>query len=160
MKYAALSVLSVAASATPFVRIGTIDHDAAPVLTASNAKSIPNSYIVKFKSHVKHENTKAHHDWVHSLHVQTENRKLELRKRSKTPFTDVALKGLKHTYNIGSSFLGYSGHFDDSVIDQLRRNPDVSISLYLISSLAQFCHTRHPRPTYSTLHAPRSTDKF
>jgi len=32
---------------------------------------------------------------------------------------------LKHTYNIASEFLGYSGHFDEAVIEQLRRHPDV-----------------------------------
>lgn len=125
MKLAALSLLSIAASATPFVRIGTIHDDAAPVLSASNANSIPNSYIIKFKNHVKHEDAKAHHDWVNALHTQHESQKLELRKRSSIPSVDDVFKGLKHTYNIAGGFLGYAGHFDDDVIEKLRRHPDI-----------------------------------
>jgi len=93
MKFLALSLLSVAASATPFVRIGTIHHDAAPLLSASNAKAIPNSYIIKFKSHVKHEDALAHHSWVEDLHTSHENQKFELRKRSQIPLVDEALEG-------------------------------------------------------------------
>ena len=132
MKLAALSLLAVAASATPFVRIGTIHDDAAPVLTAANANPIPNSYIIKFKNHVKHEDAKAHHDWVHALHTKHEQQKLELRKRSSMPFVDDVFNGLKHTYNIAGNFLGYAGHFDDQVIEKLRRHPDVS---------SQDCHS-------------------
>ena len=58
-----------------------------------------------------------------------EDERLELRKRGQIPLIgDVAdaFKGLKHTLKIGSDFLGYSGHFDDSIIEEVRRHPDVS----------------------------------
>jgi cerevisin len=132
MKLAALSLLTVAATATPFVRIGTVHHDAAPVLSTQNSKAIPNSYIVKFKKHVRHHEANAHHEWINQLHFSTENQKLELRKRSSIPLVGQVFTGLKHTYNIANDFLGYSGHFSDEVIEQLRRHPDVS--------------TRHPDP--------------
>ena len=125
MKVACLSVLAALASASPVINIGTIHNGAAPVLTSTNAKHIPNSYIIKFKDHVKHESAAAHHAWVHDLHLSTESVKLELKKRSQIPIVDDVFEGLKHTYNIAGSFLGYSGHFDDSVIEQLRRHPDV-----------------------------------
>lgn len=54
-----------------------------------------------------------------------ENERTELRKRSQFPFTTDIFAGLKHTYNIGGSFLGYSGHFDESIIEQVRKHPDV-----------------------------------
>jgi cerevisin len=126
MKFIALSLLSAAASATPFVRIGTIHHDSAPVLSSANAKPIANSYIIKFKEHVKSEDATAHHAWIQDLHTSRESERLELRKRSQIPFLDEAFHGLKHTFNIAGSFLGYSGHFDESVIEELRRHPDVS----------------------------------
>jgi cerevisin len=102
--------------------------DDVPIVTAANAQAIPGSYIVKFKDHVKHADAAAHHSWLNDLHLSHENRKLELRKRSQFPVIDLAFEGLKHTYNIAGNFMGYSGHFDDAVIEQLRRHPDVSRS--------------------------------
>ena len=126
MKVACLSILAALASASPVLNTGTIHNGAAPVLTSTNAKLIPNSYIIKFKDHVRREDAAAHHAWVQDLHLSAENTKLELRKRSQIPFIDDMFEGLRHTYNIAGSFLGYSGHFDDAVIEQLRRHPDVS----------------------------------
>merc|ERR1711981_238922 len=122
MKAAAFLGLAIGAAASPF-GIGSIKE--APVLQSVNAKHIPNSYIVKFKDHVKAHAAAAHHSWVNDLHVQTESRKLELRKRSSMPFVDDVMEGMKHTYNIAGAFMGYSGHFDDAVLEQLRRHPDV-----------------------------------
>lgn len=119
--------LAAAAAASPvIIDIGTIHNGAAPILSSTNAKEIPNSYIIKFKSHVTQDLAAAHHGWVNDLHVSTENRKTELRKRSQTPFADELFSGLKHTYNIAGGLLGYSGHFDDDVIEQIRMHPDVS----------------------------------
>ena len=125
---AVLSLALVAAvTASPIVIDANIaERDAAPILSASNAKAIPNSYMIKFKDHITTDLAAAHHGWVENLHVSTENRKTELRKRSQTPFSDELYEGLKHTYNIAGSFLGYSGHFDEDVIEEIRRHPDVS----------------------------------
>ena len=32
---------------------------------------------------------------------------------------------MKHTYDIGGTFIGYSGHFDDFVAGQIGQHPDV-----------------------------------
>lgn len=125
MKVACLSVLAAVASASPVLNVGTIHNGAAPILSSTNAKHIPNSYIIKFKDHVRHDAAAAHHSWVQDLHLSSQSARLELRKRSQFPFVDEVFEGLRHTYNIAGSFLGYSGHFDDSVIEQLRRHPDV-----------------------------------
>jgi cerevisin len=126
MRLTYLSLLSVVA-ANPVFNILPL-QDEAPIISASNAKPIANSYIIKFKGHVKHADAAVHHSWLNDLHVSHENKKLELRKRSQMPFLDDAFEGLKHTYNIAGNFLGYSGHFDDAVIEQLRRHPDVGFS--------------------------------
>ncbi|KAL2002468.1 hypothetical protein VTN02DRAFT_6735 [Thermoascus thermophilus] len=119
-----LSLLPLLTAASPVV-VDSIHNSAAPLLSSSNAKQVPDSYIVVFKKHVTAESAAAHHSWVQDIHLDHENQRMELRKRSQFPFTDDAFEGLKHTYNIAGSLLGYSGHFDESVIEQIRRHPDV-----------------------------------
>jgi cerevisin len=123
-----LSLLPLLASSAPTFSTETIHEGAAPLLSASNAETIPDSYIVVFKKHVTPASAKDHHGWVENIHLESQNVRSELRKRSQFPLTDDIFKGIKHTYNIAGGFLGYSGHFDDSVIEQVRRHPDVSSS--------------------------------
>lgn len=84
--------------------------------------------MVVFKKHVKHEDALNHHAWVQDLHLSSQDVNTELKKRSQTPLLNDAFdvfEGLKHTYNIAGQLLGYSGHFDDSVIEEIRKHPDV-----------------------------------
>jgi cerevisin len=120
-----VALLPLLASSSP-IWVDTIHNDAAPIHSSSNAKEIPGSYIVVFKDHVKQVEAAAHHDWVQSLHLATEDSKAELRKRSQLPLMSELFEGLRHTYDIAGSLLGYSGHFDEDVIEQVRRHPDVS----------------------------------
>lgn len=120
----ALAVAAVA-SAAPSFSIGTVHSDAAPILSSSNADSIPDSYIVKFKDHVTNSGASDHHSWVQDIHAKKGDQRLELRKRSQEPLVETVFEGLKHTYSIGG-FLGYSGHFDEATIEEVRRHPDVS----------------------------------
>ncbi|CAK4031083.1 Alkaline protease 2 [Lecanosticta acicola] len=119
--------LPLLASASPLLKEQSIHADVAPVVSSSNAKEIPDSYIIKFKKHVTTTLAAEHHDWVQDLHLNTQSRKVELKKRSQTPMMDDVFLGLKHTYNIAGSMLGYSGHFDEDVIEEIRRNPDVEL---------------------------------
>lgn len=121
-----LSVLPLLAAASPVYKTETIHSDAAPVISSVNAKEIKDSYIIKFKQHVTENLAAAHHEWVQDLHLNVQNSKMELRKRSQMPMADEIFEGLKHTYNIAGSLMGYSGHFDEDVIEELRRHPDVS----------------------------------
>ncbi|KAK8208975.1 proteinase B [Zalaria obscura] len=120
-----LSVLPLLAAASPVYKTETIHSDAAPVISSVNAKEIKDSYIIKFKQHVTENLAAAHHEWVQDLHLNVQNSKMELRKRSQMPMADEIFEGLKHTYNIAGSLMGYSGHFDEDVIEELRRHPDV-----------------------------------
>lgn len=123
----ALAGLSLASLATASpVLVGSIHNDAAPILSSTNAKDIADNYMIKFKDHVTHTLAAEHHDWVQGLHEQAQVAKTELRKRSQTPMVDDLFAGLKHTYNIAGGLMGYSGHFDEDVIEQIRRHPDVS----------------------------------
>ena len=129
------ALLPLLASSSPIL-VDTIHNGAAPIESSSNAKTIPGSYIVVFRDHVTHADAAAHQDWVQMLHLATEDSKTELRKRSQVPFVTEMFNGLRHTYNIAGSLLGYSGHFDDEVIEQVRRHPDVSLPDCIIAYCA------------------------
>lgn len=120
----ALSLAAYAAAA-PTIGHTSVDADAAPILSSSNAEVIPNSYLIKFKKHVTETSAQDHHSWIQQIHASNEEERLELRKRGQFPLVDDVFRGLKHTYKIGEHFMGYSGHFDDSVIEQVRSHPDV-----------------------------------
>jgi cerevisin len=117
--------LAVAASASPSFRIGTVHDKAAPLLSSNNADVVPNSYIIKFRDHVTDDGASEHHSWIQEIHSTREGERLELRKRGMIPLVDDIFHGLKHTYKVGKGFMGYSGHFDEETIEQVRRHPDV-----------------------------------
>lgn len=129
----ALSLLSLPllAAASPVLKTSVFNEEVAPLIAHDNAEHIPDSYIVVFKKHVTQNLAAEHHSWVQDLHTTVQTRKSELRKRSQTPITDSIFAGLKHTYNIGGSLMGYSGHFDEDVLESIRSHPDVS-TLYLL----------------------------
>lgn len=116
-------LLPLLASASPVI-VNSINSGDAPIISSANAKEIPDSYIIKFKDHVTARHAADHHNWVQGVHQQ---RKTDLKKRSQTPMVDDIFSGIKHTYNIAGSMLGYSGHFDEHVIEQIRKHPDVSL---------------------------------
>ena len=119
----AISLASLAAAA-PKVSFETIHGEAAPILSSSNAEVVPNSYIIKFKKHVSDNSAEAHQTWIQEIHTFRETERADLKKRGQ--MVDDVFRGLKHTYKIGQGFLGYSGHFDEETIEQVRRHPDVS----------------------------------
>lgn len=118
--------LAACAAAAPKASFQTIHGEAAPILSSSNAEVVPNSYIIKFKKHVTDDSATAHQSWIQEIHSSRETERADLKKRGQIPLVDDVFRGLKHTYKIGQEFLGYSGHFDDEVIEQVRRHPDVS----------------------------------
>jgi cerevisin len=120
------SLLPLLVSSAPTFSTETIHEGAAPLLSSSNSVVVPDSYIVVFKKHVTKASASDHHSWVQDIHLESETQRTELRKRSNFPLTTDIFEGIKHTYNIAGGFLGYSGHFDDSVIERVRQHPDVS----------------------------------
>ncbi|KAL6705714.1 proteinase B [Coniothyrium glycines] len=122
MRYSLLAALPALAAASPTFSTETIHKDAAPVLSSTHAKEVPNSYMIVFKKHVKDHHAKDHHDWVQSIHTKNSQERIELRK--KRSLTADIFEGLKHTYNM-AGMMGYSGHFDEETIEAIRRHPDV-----------------------------------
>jgi len=123
--FVGLSILPLLAAGSPII-VETIHKDAAPVISSSNAKEIPDSYMVVFKHHVTQAAAAAHHSWIQDIHLTNQVNKQELKKRSFGFSEDTIFEGLRHTYNIPGGLLGYAGHFDQDVIEQVRRHPDVS----------------------------------
>ena len=119
-----LSLLPLLVSTSPLIAVDTIHNGAAPLLSSSDSKEIPNSYIIVFKKEVSAASAFAHHTWVQDQHEEIENTKRELQKRDQIPL--AIFGGLKHTFDIAGSLLGYSGNFDENVIERIRRHPDVS----------------------------------
>lgn len=117
-----LSLLPLLASASPLGH-QSVDVDAAPLISSVDSEVIPDSYMVIFKDHVTKTSAADHHSWLQNIHGQH----TELRKRSQWPFVDTTYEGLKHTYHIPGSLLGYSGHFDKAVVDEIRSHPDVPL---------------------------------
>lgn len=118
--FSLLTLLPLLATAAP----SFISDKLAPLFTKENVAEIPNSYIVVFKKHVTESSADDHHNWLDQIHSQAETQRSELRKRAQIPINDL-FQGLKHKYNIAGKFMGYSGHFDDGVIDEVRKHPDV-----------------------------------
>ncbi|KAF8460337.1 peptidase S8/S53 domain-containing protein [Kalaharituber pfeilii] len=120
-----VSSISLAAASPIFERAA---QDVAPLFSPKVAEhEIADSYIIVFKDHVKEHAAAKHHDWVQELHTAS------LKKRSQIPlfkagseWLNDAADGLKHTYNIAGSLLGYAGTFDESVVEEIRRHPDVA----------------------------------
>ena len=124
MRYSLVFALPALAAASPTFSTETIHKDAAPVLSSTSAKEVPNSYMVVFKKHVK--DASKHHDWVQSVHSKNSQERMELRKRStELPISNDVFDGLKHTYEM-PGMKGYSGHFDEETIEEIRKHPDVS----------------------------------
>lgn len=128
MKYSIpfiISSISLVAATPLFDRTS---QDVAPLISAKIAEhEIPDSYIVVFKNHVKESAATKHHSWVQELHTTS------LKKRSQIPllksgseWLNDAADGLKHTFNIAGGLLGYAGTFDETVLEEIRRHPDVA----------------------------------
>lgn len=124
--------------ASPIFDTTIINEESAPLLSSTSAieHEIANNYIVVFKKNVDDEVAFAHHSWVTGIHEASIS---SLRKRSQIPLIkhhgnaneaspiDVdSLTGLKHTYKIPGGFTGYSGSFDDSVLEEIRKHSAVS----------------------------------
>lgn len=87
------------------------DADAtAPLLSASNAEIIPNSYIVVLKEDAE---LNEHLLWFNTLLTAQLTRGNEVNT-------------LKHVYSISDGLMkGYSGIFDEKIIDEIRISPEV-----------------------------------
>lgn len=126
--------MRTALAALPFVaaaQAAILKHTSQPI----HSETLPDSYIIKFKSHVDDSAASDHHIWVQSVHNSGDQQRLELRKRSDDSSTAQIFTGTKHKYKIGNSFRGYSGHFNQSTIDEIRNHCDVSLPTHSLQSV-------------------------
>ncbi|CAG8594361.1 7363_t:CDS:2 [Paraglomus occultum] len=90
----------------------------APLVSSPGAETIPDQYIVVFKSSATAERITCHHNDVRSM-LAEENRKV------KRGFMSELISGIKHYYDIGD-FQGYSGKFSYDVLNKIRESDDVA----------------------------------
>ncbi|KAM4063805.1 subtilase family protein [Hirsutella rhossiliensis] len=122
----AFAALPLVAAAHAAILDAASVHHKSHAAQSIHSESIPDSYIIKFKDHVDDSAAEDHHIWVKDVHMGGGQQRLELRKRGvdDSVAADV-FTGTKHTYKIGNSFRGYSGHFHQSTIDEIQNHPDV-----------------------------------
>jgi len=105
----ALFVASSAVAFPSFIQ----SQNLAPIVSSLDADVVPDSYVVVFKSGVRAAD---HSPWVHSLHK---------RDLSVNGIWDNFASGIKHVYNM-DQFQGIAGRFRPDVLEEIRKNPDVS----------------------------------
>jgi len=90
-----------------------------------NALSVPtfagtqDAFIVVFKESTTRATIVFHLEWLKYIHFKKETLGISLRDRA--PIRG----GVKHTFDIGGTFLGYSGQFDGHIIEQVAQTPEV-----------------------------------
>ena len=107
----------------------TTSDNLASIISAAHSKTIPGAYVIVFKDHVTVPEAVAHQEWVKALHLATTTTKARSQRQSYLNKEATIYQGLKHQYDIPGRILGYSGHFDEDVLHELRRHPDVSFLL-------------------------------
>ena len=87
-------------------------------ITGEKGSVIEGSYIVTLKPGVKAQQFESHLTWVEDVH------KRNVEKRGSE------FKGVQRKYNGKYGFKGYSGHFDEETLKELKESPDVSLSTF------------------------------
>ncbi|GJC92040.1 alkaline proteinase [Colletotrichum higginsianum] len=82
----------------------------APAPRDDPTPDVAGKFIVTLKSGISARDLDSHLSWVDAVH------KRSLDRRDTT--------GVEKKFNVGK-FSGYSGHFDDATVEELRNNPDV-----------------------------------
>ncbi|KAI9025787.1 serine protease 1 [Phycomyces nitens] len=108
----AILLLASAVSAFPT----SMDDGLAPLYHSPEAETIANGYIVVLKDHLDNSQVRAHCDHVGRYS------KRDLMDDRLDPLT---APGIKLTYDL-PGLKGYSGQFDDAMLDHIRRSPEVA----------------------------------
>lgn len=101
------------------------DNTMAPLYISPEAEAIANSYIVVLKDHLGASEIKKHASWINS--IASVNNKQNRHKINDWLSPHTAAAGIEHVYDT-PNLKGYSGKFDDYVLEAIRQSDDVSIS--------------------------------
>nr|ADB92602.1 serine protease 1 [Actinomucor elegans] len=97
------------------------DNTMAPLYISPEAEVIANSYIVILKDNLKSHEIKEHATWISSL-AQKSNENFRM---SDWLNPHAATAGIEHVYDT-PNLKGYSGKFDDQVLEAIRQSDDVA----------------------------------
>lgn len=136
---AAVVLLAVTSSSQAFPTtspsfLHSSDRFLAPIISSVEADTIPDSYFVVFKDGVRvHE----HSAWVRELHREDMVANGAMWDGGEFGGDDEFMSGVRHVYDMGS-FQGLAGRFSPEVLNEIRRNPDVSVFLFALA-IVVFC---------------------
>jgi len=68
-----LSLIATAVAASPSLSAETIHDGAAPILSSTDAETIPGHYIIKFKKDASEASVAEHHSWIQQLHSEAKS---------------------------------------------------------------------------------------
>lgn len=102
------------------------NNNIAPLYISPEAEMIANSYIVILKDDLKSHEIKEHATWISSL-AQKSNDNF---KMSDWLNPHASMAGIEHVYDT-PNLKGYSGKFDDQVLEAIRQSDDVSDYLFM-----------------------------
>lgn len=90
-----------------------------------NEHVLEDNYIIVFKKQVDPETASKHHEWIQEMHTQFMG-VLAKRDGQSPLLSEGVLSGLRHTFDLGDAFRGYSGAFHSDVVDIIRQHKDVA----------------------------------
>ncbi|CAO3606912.1 unnamed protein product [Mucor hiemalis] len=93
----------------------------APLYISPEAERIANSYIVVLKDHLSGSDIQEHASWIKSVSSKSNS------NRSITDYLNphITKAGIEHVYDT-PNLKGYSGKFDDDVLEAIRQSDDVA----------------------------------
>ena len=98
------------------------NNNLAPLYLSPEAEVIAKSYIVVLKNHLSVDDIKEHAGWIKSISSSSESSRQKL---SDWLNPHAATAGIEHVYDT-PNLKGYSGKFDDNVLEAIRQSEDVS----------------------------------
>jgi cerevisin len=100
------------------------DSYEAPIHTSSNAKIIPNQWIVVFHQHADESAISQHHSFLQTTLLATRP-PVAPHQQTLGRLNDIFGR-VQHSYNLTNLLKGYSGTFSEGLIDLLRKDPAVA----------------------------------
>lgn len=132
-----LSTVALLLTASSVVAMPSCMHseNLAPVISSVEAEVIPDSYVVVFKDGARVHEQAA---WVRDLH----HRDAMTNGNWYNDLGDNEVSGVKHVYDM-DAFQGLAGRFSPDVLEEIRRNPDVSVRGDVLIPAVVRGHYRH-----------------
>lgn len=96
------------------------EENIAPLYIPPEVELVQDSFIVILKDHLTNQDIEQHAQWINTL------------TRQQAMFDwlspQIASHGIEHVYDT-PHIKGYSGHFDETILNAIRQSKDVSLTI-------------------------------